>query len=253
MNMNDIILVKLGGNILEIKKNLANTISQLEELIEKNLIINKVVIIPGGGSKSNFIRFIDKKLEIGDDLAHWEAIYAMNWNGLQIHKTFPKIPFYSQISELKDDLNKKNNRYPLIFLPFDYLYENDILPHSWNITSDSITIFIAKNLGLHECFLIKNIDGIYDNNNQIIKEISAKKYLEFIKLNKLANIGDEKEDFKKSQPIDPYSLKLIDEYKIKCIILNGFYSKSRILEFFSEFSRKEKIYTEIHYSNSYNS
>ena len=73
-------------------------------------------------------------------------------------------------------------------------------------------------------------------------EISTQEYLDFNESNKLAKIDDLNEEFKKSQPIDLYSLKLINDYKIACIILNGLYSKSRLIEFFSEFSKKEKIY-----------
>ncbi len=244
-----IILVKLGGMILEDIQNLNFTISQLKTFIERDQNINNVVIIPGGGTIANFIRFMDKKLDIGGDLAHWEAILAMNWNGYQIHKNFPSLPLISQFSELRNCLNlKTDKKFPIIFLPFDYLRTNDILPHHWNVTSDSIAIYIAKKLELNECFLIKNIDGIYDNNNQLIKEISVEKFLELTNSNKLAIIEDNSNKLKQSTPIDIYSLKLIDKYKISCIILNGFYLKSRILEYFSKSQRDKKIYTKIYFN-----
>ena len=245
--MNNVILVKLGGKILENEQNLNNTISQLYQLIEITQNINKIIIIPGGGTIANFVRTLDQNIKLGDDLAHWEAIYAMNWNGQQINKNYPNIPCFSQISELKKNISKKDNKSLLIFLPFHYLFENDLLPHRWDITSDSISIFIAKSLELDQCFLIKDIDGIYNIHNKTIKRISTKDYLEYKKSNKIAEINNISNNIKNSKPIDLYALKLIDENRIKCYILNGIYSKSRILEYFSQLSENLKIYTEIYY------
>ncbi|GAH95686.1 unnamed protein product, partial [marine sediment metagenome] len=38
------------------------------------------------------------------------------------------------------------------------------------VTSDSIAIYFANKLNLNECYLIKDIEGIYSKNNEVIKE-----------------------------------------------------------------------------------
>jgi len=242
------ILVKIGGKILENQNDLFFTINQLRTLVLKKKILNKVIIITGGGSYANFIRLIDKKLNIGDDLAHWEAILAMDWNSIKLHTHFPEIPLFLQLSELSDYLKKNSKeRQMLIFQSFSFLYKEDVLPHSWKVTSDSIAIHIASKLGLEKCFLIKDIDGILDNNNKLIKELTIKQYREFKKAKKIAEIPSKFQNFKKETPIDSYSLKLLKKNKMQFIILNGSQPNSRIIQYFTLHSNRDKIYTKISY------
>ncbi|GAH20558.1 unnamed protein product, partial [marine sediment metagenome] len=58
---------------------------KLKKLYEDNTL-QKIIIIPGGGSYANFIRSIDKKLVLGDDFAHWMAIFSMDYNGKDLNR-----------------------------------------------------------------------------------------------------------------------------------------------------------------------
>jgi len=214
---------KIGGKILENSKNLECTISQLKKLYEDNTL-QKIIIIPGGGSYANFIRSLDKKLVLGDDLAHWMAIFSMDYNGKDLKLLFP------------------------IFLPYNYLKKKDELPHSWDVTSDSIAIYIANKLNLNECYLIKDIEGIHNKNNEVIKEISTIQYRELKKSGGLVEIGLNQYNLKKSKPIDSYLLTLIDKYKISCILLNGTLKNSRIINYFKNNELENQVYTKINFS-----
>ena len=233
---------KIGGKILENSKNLECTISQLKKLYEDNTF-QKIIIIPGGGSHANFIRSIDKKLVLGDDLAHWMAIFSMDYNGKDLNRKFPDF-------ECVDDFEKIQSakRILCIFLPYNYLRKKDELPHSWDVTSDSIAIYIANKLNLNKCYLIKDIEGIYNNNNEVIKEISTIQYRELKKRGGLAEIGLNQDNLKKSKPIDPYLLTLIDKYKISCILLNGTLKNSRIINYFRNNELENQVYTKINFS-----
>lgn len=239
--LRELIIVKIGGKILKNPKDLKSTISQLDLLCEKRIIQN-IIIIPGGGSYANFVRFIDDKLKIGDDLSHWMAIYAMNQNGKDLCEKYPKIRLLDNFNELKNLTHELN-----IFLPFNFLYQTDELPHSWNVTSDSITLYLAHKLELDIVYLIKDIDGIKNDKNQIIKEISTSEYSNFRDSDLLAKIHEKGSDSKKSQPIDFYILKLINDFKISCIILNGTKDNQKILHYFNSPKDYEKIYTKIRY------
>ena len=48
-------IFKIGGKILDNSKYLINTIAQLTQLYEDNLI-QKIILIPGGGAIANFVR-----------------------------------------------------------------------------------------------------------------------------------------------------------------------------------------------------
>ena len=241
--LNSSLIAKIGGKILENPEDLDFTISQFKLLLKKK-IIQQIIIIPGGGKFSNFIREIDDKLDIGDDLAHWMAIYAINQSGKMLNKEYPNIEITDNFKELQKFKNPLS-----IFLPFNYLYQTDELPHSWDVTSDSISLYLAHKLELNECYLIKDVDGIINDKNQVIKELSIMEYKNLKKLDMLANIRTNHEDLKRSKPTDQYSLTLIDKYKITCIILNGTNKKSRILSYFERSKNSDNIYTRINFEN----
>ena len=234
------IIVKIGGKILEDKANLESTIMQFKHICENN-IVQKIIIIPGGGTYANFVRMLDKKISIGDELSHWMAIFAMNCNGIEISQKYNDIKDFNNLDELK-----KSKEKIVIFLPYDFLYQLDELPHSWSVTSDSITVYIAHHLGLKDCFLIKDIDGIISNKNEILKELTTSEYKNRRKTNKILTINENQVTLKDSQPIDSYIVRLINKYNVNCIILNGHSNKKRIITFFDESENdSNRVYTKI--------
>ncbi len=233
-------IFKIGGKILDNFKNLDFTISQLSQLYNDG-VLDKIILIPGGGSFANFIRKIYSELKFTEEIAHWMGIISMNYNGLELKNKFPDLEIIEDFNQLKE-LNKGFT----IFLPYEFLKENDQLPHSWDVTSDSITLFIAEELGLQECFLIKEVDGILDNNFQVIKEMETSEFRDMKKSGKLAEFISKNTDLKKqTTPIDPYILTLIDKYKISCVLLNGNKKTTRILKYFKLDNEKERLYTRI--------
>ncbi len=234
------IIVKIGGKILENKENLESTIAQFKHICE-NDIVQKIIIIPGGGTYANFVRKIDEKISIGDELSHWMAIFAMNCNGIELSQKYNDIKYFDNLGELK-----KSNGRIVIFLPYDFIYQRDDLPHSWSVTSDSISLYLAHQLGLKDCFLIKDIDGIISNNNEILKELTTSEYKNLRKTNKILIINENQEKIKDSQPIDSYMVSLINKYNVNCIILNGRSNKKRIITFFDESENdNNRVYTKI--------
>jgi len=237
------IIVKIGGKVFEDPEHLDSVINQFKKLIFEENIINNVVIISGGGSSANLIRGLDNKLNLGDDLAHWMATYTMDYNGLEIFKKYPEIECIDSFNEISDVANKKGI---VIFLPYNYLTELDELPHSWDVTSDSLTLFLAHKMRLNECFLIKDIDGLYiKGQKEVIQEISTNEYRQLKQENKIKQIETDPRDLKKTKPIDPFLLELIDKYKIICNILNGRKEELRILEYFKPSDKREKVFTSI--------
>ncbi len=233
-------LFKIGGKILENSNNIKSTFSQLTQLYEEK-ILQKIIIIPGGGSFANFVRSLDEDLQIGDDLAHWIAIYSMNYNGIILNRKYPNLESIDKLKTFQDA-----KQMFCIFLPYTYLRKNDTLPHSWDVTSDSIALYFAYKLQLNRCFLIKDLEGIYSINMELIKKITTFQYGELKKSKKLADIGVDPNNFKKSKPIDSYLLTLIEQNRIPCYLLNGNFNHQRIIEFFNTNIPDEiKIYTKI--------
>jgi aspartokinase-like uncharacterized kinase len=235
-------IFKIGGKILENSKNIESTISQLTQLYEEN-ILQKILLIPGGGSYANFIRTVDEELKLGDGLAHWMAVYSMNYNGIELNRKYPKLECIEELKPFQDA-----QKMFCIFLPYNYLRNHDTLPHSWDVTSDSIALYVANELNLNQCFLIKDVEGIYSINKELIKKITTLQYGELKRSGRLAEIGLNQDNLKKSKPIDSYLLTLIDKYKISCILLNGALHKSRILKYFKNVELENQVYTKINFS-----
>jgi len=237
----NIAIFKIGGRILDNSKDLTTTIAQLTQLVEDHLI-KKIILIPGGGTTANFIRELYTEFQINDDLAHWMAIYSMDYNGIILNKKFPHLNLFDNLDQIK-----KEDSLFSIFLPYKYLKHNDELPYSWNVTSDSITLYVTYKLGLTECFLIKDVDGVLDKYQNLLKELSVEKFKELKAEEELAKFPSDESDFKiKSKPVDPYVLALIEKYKIPCIILNGASQDLRIFNYFGIVDNNVKVYTKIY-------
>lgn len=235
-------IFKIGGKILDNSKHLINTIAQLTQLYEDNTI-KKVILIPGGGTLASFVRNIYLEFKIDDELAHWIAIFSMNFNGLELQRKLPHLEIVEDFEYLK---NRK--RIFSIFLPYKYLRLIDPLPHSWDITSDSISLYCAYKLGLNDCFLIKDVDGVLDKNSNVIKELTTKKFLKLKKEGDLAKTNANSSQIKeKSKPIDAYITNLIDLHKVNLIILNGVSPNLRILNYFSKTDQRNKVYSKINF------
>ena len=234
-------IFKIGGRLLENFENLNSTITQLKHLYNKKLI-EKVILIPGGGSLANFIRKAYSELKFTEEIAHWMGIISMNYNGIKIGKKFSELKVIEDFDKLKEC-----EKGLITFLPYRFLKNTDTLPYSWDVTSDSITLFLANELGLNNCFLIKDIDGILTDKNQLLKEISTTEFTEMKSSGKLANFEAIADDLKRqTRPIDPYLITLIDKYRMPCILLNGRSNTQRITDFFDDTKPEEdKIYTRI--------
>jgi aspartokinase-like uncharacterized kinase len=126
-------VIKIGGSLLREAPDLLQYIYDRRYLFD-----GQVIFVPGGGLFAGFIREKEKYLDPGEDAAHWMAILAMEQYGHYLAgKTV--VP---AITDLRDNSHKIS-----LFLPYGFLLENDPLPHSWDVTSDTIAAMIAVREG----------------------------------------------------------------------------------------------------------
>jgi 5-(aminomethyl)-3-furanmethanol phosphate kinase len=130
------LVVKIGGSLLP----------RIPDLVPLLLASERpLLIVPGGGMFADTVRQAD----VDDDAAHWMAIAAMEQYGWLLSSK-GGIGVTGQLAVPHNTT---------VFLPYKCLRENDPLPHSWDITSDSIAAWIAGMLHL-DLLLLKSIDGI---------------------------------------------------------------------------------------------
>jgi aspartokinase-like uncharacterized kinase len=103
-----------------------------------------VLIVPGGGPFANAVR----EIRADDDTSHWMAIAAMEQYGWYI--VSHGLPATDLLAVPAG---------PAVLLPYRCLREHDPLPHSWDVTSDTIAAWVADTLGL-DLLLLKSVDGI---------------------------------------------------------------------------------------------
>jgi len=132
------LIVKVGGSLY-------NQIPDLAPILIAS--DRPLFIIPGGGPFADLVR----QVRVNNDAAHWMAIAAMEQYGW----------FISSFGIVTTD----RIAVPLtttVLLPYQCLRFTDILPHTWDVTSDTIAAWVADALHL-DLLLLKSIDGIFIN------------------------------------------------------------------------------------------
>lgn len=128
-------VVKLGGS-------LANHAGEIIPVLRTAR--RPLLIVPGGGAFADAVR----QSGAGGDAAHWMACAAMDQYGWMLAargiKTTPRLARPAG---------------PRILLPYCALRRHDPLPHSWDVTSDTIAAWVAGILG-GNLLVLKSVDGI---------------------------------------------------------------------------------------------
>jgi 5-(aminomethyl)-3-furanmethanol phosphate kinase len=148
-------VIKVGGS-LQKGNHLVSICQQLGSIGKSR----RILIIPGGGIFADEIRVICTKYNIDQNTAHLMAILAMNQYGYLLSSLIPE----SRTVENTDEAKKYLDRLvPVVLLPYLTIKTIDPLPHSWDVTSDSIAAWIAGYLGAERLVLLKSTDIPYEN------------------------------------------------------------------------------------------
>lgn len=103
-----------------------------------------LLIVPGGGQYADAVR----QAGLDDHVAHWKAIDAMDTFGRFIASC--GLPVTTDLAIPIETC---------VLLPSACMSRYDPLPHTWDITSDTIAAWVASALRL-DLLLLKSVDGI---------------------------------------------------------------------------------------------
>jgi len=187
-------IIKLGGSLLAKGREI---IHFLRDYAEKKAVF--FIIIPGGGPFVEVIRELSERQTISEDAAHWMAVLAMHQYGFFLADGEIAIPLVESIKEARDA------GHLCIVLPYQILKADDSLPHTWDVTSDTIAAFIAHKLGEKTFIKVTDVDGILDEEGSLIKQVYAKELIE------KENTGC----------IDAELSRFLTRNKMSCVIVNG--------------------------------
>jgi hypothetical protein len=202
------VLIKIGGSLADTPKNLR----RLCRNIGFNGKKHKMFIVPGGSNFVDVVRDFDKKYSLTKETSHRMSILGMNQYGFLLNDLIPNSQLFHQLKDYTKIL--KTKKIPII-QPAQYMFRKDPLDNSWNVTSDSIAIYFAKQLQLNDAIIVTDVDGIY---NKDPKKFSKVKLIEKISPNKLLKLNQ-------NTCVDKFLAKLLVKSKINCFIVNGLYPR----------------------------
>ena len=150
---------KVGGSLLALPESLDSTLDTIIHAAANA----RVLIVPGGGLFADAVREADQRLGLSDDAAHWMAVLAMDqYAHLLVGR---RLELELAFSAHDVEAVIRAGRIPVI-APYRWLRDADPLPHSWEVTSDSIGAWFASTLGASHLVLVKppgaNLDCAVD-------------------------------------------------------------------------------------------
>ena len=139
---------KVGGSLLAYPELLDSTLAGIVDEAKQS----RVAIVPGGGPFADAVREADRRLRLDEETAHWMAVLAMDQCAQLLVGRRPELALAFSAQEV--DAIARSGRIPVI-APCRWLRGVDPLPHSWDVTSDSISAWFASALGATRLVLVK--------------------------------------------------------------------------------------------------
>ncbi len=147
-----LVVVKIGGGLAAIPGALEAVCAAVGDLARSS----RVVVIPGGGSFADAVRDCDLKLGLSHDAAHWMAILAMDQFA---HLLAERIERAELVDEPGGIAAASGEGRVAVLAPYRWMRSADVLPHSWDATSDTVAAFVAGALDAAHLVLVKPRDG----------------------------------------------------------------------------------------------
>ena len=196
-------VLKIGGSLAADPKNLKDL---LQTITGTKLADNSsIIILPGGGPFADAVREFQNSLDLSEDAAHWMAILGQDQYGLFLSDISPN----AKVIEIPEQLLDTSNYGVNIILPYRFLRMRDELPHSWNVTGDSIALWFGIILRADYVVLLKSVDGIMSTEND-----GKSKHLDKVNASDL-DIVD------RASVLDEYFAELVPRFEGEILILNG--------------------------------
>jgi probable H4MPT-linked C1 transfer pathway protein len=141
-------VIKLGGGLLASAGHFERVLQTIEVMARGQ----RILVVPGGGPFADAVRDADRRFTPGDSAAHWMAILAMDQHA---HLIAARLRGGAIVTSAGGAAAAIAAGAIPVLAPYAWLRETDPLPHSWEVTSDSIAAWIADAVGATRLLLIK--------------------------------------------------------------------------------------------------
>jgi 5-(aminomethyl)-3-furanmethanol phosphate kinase len=143
-----IIVLKIGGGLIGVP----TALDRVCALVSQAGRTRRILVVPGGGPFADLVREFDQSIRLSPDTAHWMAILAMDQYA---HVLAERITGAVLVEEPGAILGATKPAGVAVLAPSRWMRSADVLPHSWEVTSDSIAAFIAGAIDAARLVLIK--------------------------------------------------------------------------------------------------
>lgn len=137
------IVVKIGGSLTRTEPP--------RRLLERLCGRPGVVLVPGGGALADQVRVIQPQMALSDGTAHRMAILAMEQMGHAFLDIAPALRSVRTLAEL----TSVGIGGTALWLPAAMTLDAPDIPQGWEVTSDSLALWLAARLAAERLVLIK--------------------------------------------------------------------------------------------------
>lgn len=147
-------VIKLGGSLYN-SKYLTQWLHAINECTLKQM-----VIVPGGGPFADQVRRADEQFNLKEAHSHSMAVLAMQQYGAVFASLCPALALANSKEKIQHEWS--NNKVP-IWEPYEQVRDQCKLDKSWDITSDSLALWLANSLEIKNVLFVKSSKEVIDN------------------------------------------------------------------------------------------
>ena len=144
-------VIKIGGRLTAVPSALDRVCAVVGEVSRSH----RVLVVPGGGPFADAVREFDTRVRLSADAAHWMAILAMDQYAHVLASRIPGAVLVDEPGAVSEAVGEGS---VAVLAPSRWMRSADVLPHTWEVTSDSIAAFVAGALDATRLVLIKPAD-----------------------------------------------------------------------------------------------
>ncbi len=156
-------VIKIGGGLASIPGALDSVCAAVSAAGG----VAAIVVVPGGGPFADAVRLFESNHSISADTSHWMALLAMDQYAHVLAERIGGAVLVDEAGAIAPAVDPAG---VAVLAPARWMRAADVLPHTWDATSDSVAAFVAGALDAEQLVLIKPaaggkdlVDGCFDS------------------------------------------------------------------------------------------
>ena len=154
-----------GGAVIKIGGSLVSDRTRLRAILAECADEAPVAIVPGGGPFADAVRTTQGQLGFDDAFAHRLALDAMGRMAEVFCAVEPRLTIAASLEAVADALGRGRS---VIWDPVALKAGHPDIAESWEVTSDSLALWLASVIGADRCILMKSANSPAETDPHIL-------------------------------------------------------------------------------------